>query len=123
MTIVARCTVCDAEFTEEQLAGARGCPACGTKSVPMDPSKDRTIRINEHELRILTIWADNWARAHCDGQASKSLAAIVQRLAAQLPGVPLTLGGEVKELQNAGFNAELRDAAGKVIVPKKGPAS
>lgn len=118
-----RCTICDAEFNLGELAGASSCPKCGTRSVPMNPSKDRTIRINEHELRILTIWADNWARAHCDAQAQKALAAIVQRLNAQLHDVPLTLFGEVKSLQDAGFDGELVDSKGTVLYPKKGPAS
>jgi hypothetical protein len=121
--IVARCTVCDAEFTEEQIRGAKGCPACGTKSVPMDPRKDRTIKINEHELRILTIWSSNWAHQHCDAQAKKSLSAILQRLNAQLDGVPLTIGAEVRQIQEAGFDAQLVDGTGKVLIPRKDPAS
>ncbi len=121
--IVARCVQCDTEFTEEQLQGHSVCPACGTKSLPCDPAKDVQLKINTHELRILTIWADNWAQAHGEPQSQKTLSCIIQRLAAQLPGTPLTLAGEVKDLQDAGFNAELITGSGDVKVPSRGKPS
>jgi hypothetical protein len=82
-----------------------------------------TIKINTHELRILTIWADNWAQANCEPQSKKTLSCILQRLAAQLPGTPLTLAGEVKDLQDAGYQAELITAGGEVKVPSRGKPS
>lgn len=121
--IVARCVQCDTDFTEEQLQGQSACPACGTKSLPCDPTKDVQIKINTHELRILTIWADNWARAHGEPQSQKTLSCILQRLATQLPGTPLTLASEIKDLQDAGYDAELRAANGEVLVPQRGKPS
>lgn len=130
MTDRARCVVCDSEFTLEELDALPpekhgACPACGHDGVPCDPAQDVTVKINWHEIRILTIWADNWARDRCTPQSRKALAAILQRLEAQRPDgfSRLTLTGIVRELQDSGFNAQLVDSAGNVIVPPKGDPS
>lgn len=123
MSVVARCVQCDSEFTEEQLQGQQACPTCGTTSLPCDPAKDVTIKINTHELRILTIWADNWIQAHGEPQSKKTLSCIIQRLAAQLPKTPLTLASEIKDLQDAGFDAQLIGSDGEVKVPSRGKPS
>lgn len=101
--IVARCVQCDAEFTEEQLVGARGCPACGTESLPCDPKNDITIRINTHELRVLTMWPSWWATEKCSLSAQKTVACIIQRLSTQTDK-PLTLAAEVRKLQDDGHD-------------------
>lgn len=115
---VARCVQCDYEVTELNN-NITACPGCGSKAVPLDPRKDRLVTINTHELRILTIWASNWAVTHCDAGSKKTLSRILQRLNAQLPGVALTMFQEVKELQDAGLNATLLRSDGTVLVPPK----
>ena len=123
---VWRCTDCGSEFADSQCEGATACPACGASSVPCNTAKDLSLKINWHELRILTIWSDNWARAKCDAGSQRTLASILRRLDAQRPEgwPPLTLSGEIRELQAEGYNAELRDGQGNVIVPspKRGSA-
>lgn len=116
-----RCTSCEAEFTDAETEGALGCPSCGTQSVPCSIARDVTLNINWHELRILTIWADNWAGAHCDVSGKKSLATIIKRLEAQRPeGYPaLTFLGECRELQDEGVDLSVETASGKVILPKR----
>jgi DNA-directed RNA polymerase subunit RPC12/RpoP len=111
--IIARCTRCYSEFTEKQFEEAPEkdrCPHCKTKGVPMDPRSDVSININVHELRILGIWAENWA-VHCDNQhlddvnhePMKELVNIIcTRILKQLPKnlkMSLTLSGEIKDLQ------------------------
>lgn len=115
-----RCVQCAAEFTDSEISGAVACPACGCTGVPCAISKDVTLRINWHELRILTIWADNWA-LKLEPATRKSLHAIIERLEAQRPdGFPsLTIGGEIRDMQASGIDAELRDSHGNVIVPRK----
>lgn len=119
-----RCTDCAAEFTEAELAGVAGCPGCGTKSVPCAIDEDVSLRINWHELRILTIWASNYAEK-LTAQSRSTLTSILRRLNQQRPpkAAALTLMGEVRELQNAGIDAELVKGDGTVIVPRKDPAS
>lgn len=115
-----RCTACGAEFSDEEIAGAKACPTCGSTSVPCLMSQDVTIRINWHELRILTIWASNWAGQHgCDNGA---LAAILRRLEAQRPdgGFPsLTVLGEAREAARMlGRDIEVVDGSERTVVKK-----
>ena len=105
--IYLRCVQCDHELTYAAAEGLTSCPACGTKSLPLSPKKDRTIKINTHELRILTIWASNWAGRHCDPSAQKTLACIIQRLTDQLGDLPLTMAQEFKDLQKVFPSAEV----------------
>ncbi len=121
--IVARCVQCDSEFTEEQLEGVSGCPTCGTRSLPCDPKKDVEIKINTHELRVLTMWADFWAQANVDAEGKKTLSCILQRLAQQLPDTIFTLGGEIRDLQDAGYDAQLVTVGGEIKVPSRGKPS
>lgn len=121
-----RCTRCATEFSEADIEGANGCPKCGAKGVPMLIKNDVTIRVNWHELRILGIWADNWAGA-CDerepegGDAKLTVAAILRRIQAQHPERdPLTLLGELQQLQESYPEMEATDHRGvKIITPKK----
>lgn len=98
-----RCTTCSAEFTDEEIQSANCCPSCKTTGLPMDMAQDATININWHELRILTIWASNWAAEKCDKSAQNALENIIKRLEPQRKsGWPaLTLLGEIKELPEA----------------------
>lgn len=110
--IVARCVQCSGEFTEKDIEGAKCCPKCGTRSIPMSPDNDITLNINWHELRILTIWAEQWAR-RSDKNAEENpeqnpnhenmmmtVMTIAQRLQAQYPDkTPLTLFSEIRELR------------------------
>lgn len=64
MTIAARCTLCNSEFTQGQLDAVSEtdwgkCPSCGTESLPCDPADDVTVNVNWHELRLLCMWAEN----------------------------------------------------------------
>lgn len=116
-----RCTTCRAEFTDDEIEGKSACPSCGGTGVPMAIAQDITLRINWHELRILTIWASNYAGAKDFPIASRqALESILKQLEAQRPEgfAPLTLAGEVRQLQEAGYDAEMRDGEGNVIVPK-----
>lgn len=101
-----RCLICGKEYSHEELGDVEACPNCGTTTIPCDIKDDVIIGVNWHELRILTIWAENWAR-HLDGNLEegeeKNLLAIMtiaQRLQKQFPDkTPLTLFGEIKELR------------------------
>jgi hypothetical protein len=100
-----RCTACASEFTDAELEGAKACPACGATGVPSAIADDVTIKINWHELRILGIWASNWAEAKFrDEDGHRTLRAILARLQAQHPGkAPLSLEGELKDLARSGL--------------------
>jgi predicted nucleic acid-binding Zn-ribbon protein len=102
-----RCVLCGKEFTDDEIIeGTSKCPNCGTKSLPCLIADDVNIKINWHELRILVIWAENWAR-HCDNGENPpeekmllSIMTIAQRLQKQFPDkVKLTLFGEIRDLR------------------------
>jgi hypothetical protein len=98
---VTRCMVCRSEFTEAQIKGATCCPACGSHSVPMTSKEDVTIAINWHELRVLTIWAENYANSIKSDPSNandpvQTVFGIAKRLQDQHPFlIPLTLSAEV----------------------------
>ena len=117
-----RCVDCRAEFTKDEIANANACPRCGTKRLPALITDDLSMQINLHELRILIIWASNWARGIKDDAsgAQKTIRAICAALKKQLPeGTCLTMEDEMAALQEAFPQSEILDGEGKVIVPKK----
>lgn len=102
------CVDCGARFTEDEIANSSACPKCGSVGIPCDTAQDVRVEVNWHELRILGIWAENWAR-HCADKASewddsgkrmpKTVSAICRRLQAQRRDlIPLTLSEEIAEL-------------------------
>lgn len=114
-----RCSKCDAEFTEAETAGATGCPKCGTTSLPYDTDNDVTIKINTSALRILGIWAENYAvsvdNRHLDeahreplkDAVTKILAGLHKQLVALGKDVPLSMSDEMGEIRKAGHDATL----------------
>jgi hypothetical protein len=99
MNETTRCTDCRSEFTESQITGVNACPVCGTDSVPMNIADDVTIAINWHELRILGIWASNWAEKFCEAKSRRTLGNILRSITAQHPGRgALTMAGELQEV-------------------------
>jgi len=95
-----RCVVCDSEFSDDEIKSSSCCPCCGATSLPMLITQDTTIKINWHCLRILTIWASNWAAEKCDESARNAVSSIIKRLEPQRKEdwPALTLLGEIKEL-------------------------
>jgi hypothetical protein len=73
----------------------------------MSPKQDVEVKVNWHELRILTMWAENWANRIKDDPDTKAnpvrtIFAIAKRLQDQHPLLPpLTLSGELEELKKA----------------------
>ena len=59
-----RCLKCRKEFDETEIEGAKECPNCHDRGVPMDVANDVMVKINWHELRMLCLWAERWAQ-HC----------------------------------------------------------
>lgn len=119
-----RCTDCAAEFTDEELEGKSACPTCGTASVPSSIADDVTIRINWHELRILGIFASNWAERCDEGPAktARCVRSILKRIHAQHPErAPLTLAEEFAELTTLG-DIEVHSGGKVTKLPKKVPS-
>lgn len=106
------CTLCG--FQVESFEGLTECPNCGTDGVPCHNDNQVTVSINTHELRLLCIWAENWA-----GQTEAPVDvvyAIAARLRKQLPkdkqDLPLTMADEFRALKDAGFDYKTNHPAG-----------
>lgn len=98
--VVARCVICD--FEVESTEGLKGCPKCGTTSIPCDPAEDVTVKINWHELRILGLWAERWADANPDAKPNmrQLVISITRRLEVQEPKrARLMLSREIADLK------------------------
>lgn len=112
-----RCIICSAEFADGEVVG-NACPACGISALPVQISQDVTVRINWHELRILTIWATNYSiHAGFDLPDTLPLRAIIDRLMAQRPEgfAALTLAMERDELaERLGQDVVVHDPLKKV---------
>jgi hypothetical protein len=81
-----------------------GCPGCGDlKHVPANLDDTVTVTLTRHELRILTFWADGWARSHAGQEgahAQRCIRTIVDRLATQTDAA-LTMSQEIADLRAA----------------------
>lgn len=99
------CVACGERFSKEQAEGAVGCPSCKNKGIPCSPKDDVSIDINWHELRILGMWASNWAGSFTEKEkdSKQALVGILGRLQRQFPDKStLTMGGEVRDLRKSG---------------------
>lgn len=101
------CTLCGGRFTFAEIKGKNGCPSCGSRSVPCDVANDLRAIVNWHELHILTIWAENFARISASREGAGpvdfsmrfTVMAIAGRLQRQFPQLgQLTLAGEIAVL-------------------------
>jgi hypothetical protein len=92
------CMACgNVAATDESL---NACPSCGDSEHPAANLADTvTITMTKHELRILTFWAENWAR-QCGESAMKPMGVILLRLATQTD-VALTFGQEIADVRAA----------------------
>jgi hypothetical protein len=117
------CVDCGARFTQEEIKGW-GCPKCGSRGVPCGCDKDTSVEINWHELRILVIWAEQWARK-ASGDSSKTMPdtvhAIARRLQSQHPDFGhLTLSGEIASLPADLAKAGIEIGSVETSIPKPG---
>src|SRR3972149_6815884 len=99
----ARCLICNQEFTKEEIKECISCPKCGNKGLPSNLKEDVIVKINWHELHILCVWAENWARQIkdiSDTQPQLTISCIAKRIQKQYPNkTPLTLAGEIEEVK------------------------
>jgi hypothetical protein len=107
---VGFCTRCSLKI--ESFEGLTQCPRCGSKGVPCGYDAQVSISVNTHELRILCIWAENWAGS--TDADEDTVYAIAARLRRQLGDndYPLTMADEFRALKAAGVDYETNHPAG-----------
>lgn len=111
---VAMCVCCRRRFTEAEISGAKGCPACGDAGVPADPREIATITLTHHEWRLLGIWAHKWGE-QC-AKLRNPVDGIVGEMRRQAPDLPpLTMGEEFAGVKKLYPSAEMFDGNGNKI--------
>lgn len=117
------CVACGARFTAEEVVGATCCPKCGSTGLPCAAQQDLVVEINWHELRILGIWASNYARAQSE-DCQRSLRGILSRLERQAPALPpLTIAGELRLLRATGAQVTGTNIGTEGLVVVHGPGA
>lgn len=79
-----------------------GCPGCGSTAVPADADDTVTITLTTQELRVLTIWASNYAEAikaqpNC-AEAPKVVTGILDEIG-RYTALPLSMRQEIADLR------------------------
>lgn len=88
------------------------CPSChDSKGIPADADDTITVTLTTHELRILTMWADNWAQHAAtyrpeNAVLPKIIRGILDHLA-QYTSAPLSISQEMADLRKAFPDAEV----------------
>jgi hypothetical protein len=103
------CTLCSHHV--DSFDGLTSCPKCGHAGVPCgDDEQYKHISINRHELKLLCIWAENYAHSIKDDGKNKMAPEVVYAIAARLKrnnpvlaDKSLTMSDEFRALKDAGF--------------------
>jgi hypothetical protein len=79
----------------------RRCPECSSQGVPADLNDTVTITLTTHELRILTIWAANWAESIKEGypDSPQVVYGILDGITIQGVTAPLSMRQELADLR------------------------
>lgn len=95
------CLSCGTKIESFEKLSSNCCPFCGSKSIPCADNNQVTISVNWHELHILVVWAENYARGLKDNpNALHDIWSIAHRLENQQPSKnKLTLTGEISDLK------------------------
>ncbi len=100
-----RCTACRA-IIEDKGQQLSCCPHCKSTNTPQYVENDIPIIINTHDLHILFVWAENWARQIdkdlTEPKHAKLIDTLSQLVEAQMPSgkwMPLTLTRELRDLR------------------------
>lgn len=104
----------------KSFAGLNACPQCGSHSVPCSHDAQVRVSVNWQELRVLVVWAENWARERVPAEGPTAPVELIHHIARRLEDqhpdralqVPLTLAGEVRYIQDLfpGATVEGNDA-------------
>jgi DNA-directed RNA polymerase subunit RPC12/RpoP len=96
------CLYCRAVILVDPETPLSACPKCGSRNVPADLADTVTVTITTHELRVLTMWASNWAdhikdMPNCD-HAPKVITGILDEIG-KATSAPLSMRQEIADLR------------------------
>lgn len=110
------CVECRGVFTDAETEHVTSCPRCGTAGIPADLREMLDLKITRHELRILTIWATNYAQKLLNSDplsnAPNCVQGILNGIRAQHPGIgPLSLQEELQDVADT-FRSKVESSIG-----------
>lgn len=95
------CLMCRSVFSDDETKGASACPNCSDEGIPGDTDKSSSLRLTDHEWRIIFMWATNWAEGPCgkeNDRAARLMGVLRREAKKQSPDLPaLTLSEEVQD--------------------------
>lgn len=100
------CIECGCEV--KSFEGLKRCPTCESTAIPCPENMQVQISINWHELHVLFVWAENYARKIDKQNTIYLIAKRVQDQAWQNGWPPLTLAAELGEIAKE-FEVETND--------------
>ena len=104
------CTDCGAKIDSFENLNASSCPLCGSESIPCANENQVNISINWHELHVLIVWAEQFAK---DSNMKTTVWSIAHRIEKQFPHKHLlTLAGEMSQLKRKFPNAKIDGITG-----------
>lgn len=104
------CTACGIKIDSFENLNTDSCPFCGSESIPCADENQVDISINWHELHILVVWAEQFAK---DDRMKSTVWSIAHRIEKQFPEKHLlTLAGEMSQLKREFPEAEISGIAG-----------
>jgi len=87
----------DCNFKIDSFDNLEECPNCNSKTIPCSDKDQVNINVNWHELKMLTIWAEQWGNEKCNGAGT--IYSIAQRIQEQYPNMPLlSLAESIQDL-------------------------
>jgi len=98
------CLRCRATLELPRDHDLTACPECGSHGVPADLDDTAAVTLTTHELRILTMWASNWAQSIADKPRCEDSPQVIQGILdhlGQQTAAPLSLAQELADLRAA----------------------
>jgi hypothetical protein len=98
------CHCRETTFMDPEGEHPTACPNCGSTAVPADAEDTATVTLTKHELRILCIWASNFAegiknRPGCE-DSPKVIYGILDHLGTQTD-IALSMRQEMADVRGA----------------------
>ena len=104
------CTDCGVKIVSFENLNTSNCPLCGSESTPCADENQVSASINWHELHILIVWAEQFAKT---SEMKRTVWSIAHRIEKQYPDKHLlTIAGEMSQLKREFPEAKINGVAG-----------
>ena len=92
------CNACG--FKVKSFEGLEKCPQCGTTGIPCSYDNQVNISINIQELRVLAVWAEQWASNAKDEKEQHQMAIVLRSIQKRINDQLQPLGKKIPMLSD-----------------------